>query len=73
MRFFRYFIMLFAYFYIYTRVFLIFRKVLLDITQKIMYNIRDWAGQSRDNMPKGLIVRKVRASESRITDNVRLG
>ena len=33
----------------------------------------DWAGQSRGNMPKGLTVRKVRASKSRITDNVRLG
>ena len=30
-------------------------------------------GQSRGNMPKGFTVRKVRASQSRITDNVRPG
>ena len=33
----------------------------------------DRSGQSRGNMPKGFTVRKVRASQSRITDNVRPG
>ena len=30
-------------------------------------------GQSRGIVPKGITVRKVRASQGRITDNVRLG
>ena len=33
----------------------------------------DRSGQSRGNMPKGITVRKVRASKSWITDNVRPG
>ena len=46
----------------------------VDNRVSIWYNIIcDRTGQSRDMAPKGIIMRKVRASQGRITDNVRRG
>ena len=46
----------------------------VDFPSGLWYNILcDRVGRSRDMWPKGIIMRKVRASQGRITDNVRRG
>ena len=49
------------------------RNKYVDKNTPKIYNIQDRDAPSRDMLPKGIIVRKVRASQGRITDNVRRG
>jgi len=51
----------------------VFGAIILTKRKKRSIILCDRAGQSRRTLPKGITVRKVRASQSRIADNVRLG
>ena len=45
-------------------------KIALDKRSDMCYNQTNFAERSRGMAPKGITVRKVRASQGRITDNV---
>ncbi len=45
-------------------------RILLDNCKKTGYNIHEYVERSRGITPKGITVRKVRASQGRIADNV---